>query len=166
MAVGDQHQAKGPLTWARAHELWLEHAVHAPRFPRFLITLSFQITFLILRGITASIRYHWLPFLHNVQTGGGLHIHHFVWGILLLLAIGYVTIAFGPRRRNWLALLYGVAAALVLDEFALWLNLQDVYWAKQGRQSIDAAIVALGIFLLAFEGGPFLRAIVREVRRL
>ena len=74
----------------------------------------------------------------------GTHVHHLVWGILLILGVGYVAIAIGPGHpgREILAVLFGIGAALTLDEFALWLNLEDVYWSKKGRSSIDAVIIA------------------------
>ena len=71
---------------------------------------------------------------------GGMHLHHLVFGILLLLGFGYLWLAqVGTgigRSLDWpsrlTALLYGVGAALTLDEFALWLRLEDVYWAREG----------------------------------
>jgi hypothetical protein len=71
-------------------------------------------------------------------------VHHLVWGILLMLVVGYSAIAFapGPPARELLAVLFGIGAGLTLDEFALWLNLRDVYWSEKGRASIDAVIVA------------------------
>ncbi len=135
------------------------------REARFLIAVAFFITFGILRFITYSIRYHWLPFLHDTQTKSGLHIHHFVYGIILLLGVGYIALAFPERqgkRLVVLSLLYGIAAALTLDEFALWLNLEDVYWAKQGRESLDAAAMVATLFLLGGTGAPFWSALWRD----
>lgn len=63
-------------------------------------------------------------------------------------------------------MLYGIVAALTLDEFALWLNLRDVYWAREGRESIDAVILFGSFLLIGLWGGPFLSALVREVGRL
>jgi hypothetical protein len=82
---------------------------------------------------------------------GGTHIHHLVWGILLLLINGYVAIALDPSSP-WdkvVAVLFGIGTGLTLDEFALWLNLKDVYWEKEGRKSIDAVIIAAGLSGLA-----------------
>jgi hypothetical protein len=105
---------------------------------------------------------------------GGLHIHHLVWGILLLLACGYVwLLQLGTgiqRREEWLsrltALLFGVAAALTLDEFALWLNLADVYWEEAGRQSIDAVILFGALLSVGIWGHPFFRQAAIELARL
>jgi hypothetical protein len=84
---------------------------------------------------------------------GGVHIHHQVWGMLLVLVAGLVGFRFRPESpwQDVLAVLFGVGAALVLDEFALWIHLEDVYWTDEGRKSIDAVMVALvvGLALLA-----------------
>ncbi len=137
------------------------------REARFLIALSFLVTFGIVRFITYAIRYHWLPFLHDNVTKSGLHIHHFVYGIILLLIVGYFALAFPEQRGKRLmlfSLLYGIAAALTLDEFAIWLNLEDVYWAKQGRESLDAAAIVATFFLIAGTGAPFWSALWRDRR--
>jgi hypothetical protein len=112
-----------------------------------------------VRGITHLIRAGIGPF-HNVSSGG-LHIHHLVWGILLLLVVGYVWLIEAGTTSSLLssitAILYGVGAALTLDEFALWLNLQDVYWAGPGRESIDAVVIFAGLLSVGIWGAPFLR---------
>ena len=75
---------------------------------------------------------------------GGLHIHHLVFGIVLLLIAGFLGFALAPNSpwTEILAVLFGVGAGLTLDEFALWLHLEDVYWAEEGRRSVDAVIIA------------------------
>jgi hypothetical protein len=112
-----------------------------------------------VRGITHLIRAGIGPF-HNVSSGG-LHIHHLVWGILLLLVVGYVWLIEAGTTSSLLssitAILYGVGAALTLDEFALWLNLQDVYWAGPGRESIDVVVIFAGLLSVGIWGAPFLR---------
>jgi hypothetical protein len=93
-----------------------------------------------------------------------------VWGVLLLLAVGYLWLAQvglgigeSSRRASTLAaLLYGVAAALTLDEFALWLKLEDVYWTRKGRQSIDATILFGSLLLIGVHGWSFLSALARD----
>lgn len=100
--------------------------------------------------IRAQVR--WWP--GNVEVGG-THIHHLVWGICLMMIVGYigVTIAPGSPWQEVLAILFGIGMGLALDEFALWLDLKDVYWSEQGRRSIDAVIVAAalaGILLIGF----------------
>jgi len=84
----------------------------------------------------------WWP--GSVTTSGGLHLHHLVWGIVLLMLtgfLGFVTRPVSPWTEI-LAALFGVGAGLTLDEFALWIHLRDVYWAEEGRSSLDAVIVA------------------------
>ena len=131
----------------------------------FLASLGFVVTFAIVRGITHMIRAGIGPF-HNV-TGGSLHIHHLVWGILLLLAVGYLWLIERGTGSNWLssltAIAFGVGAALTLDEFALWLNLRDVYWAGAGRESIDAVVVFAALLSVGIWGGPFLGGVARHL---
>src|ERR1700704_5320848 len=133
----------------------------------FLASLGFLVTFGIVRGITHLIRAGVGPF-HNVSTGG-LHIHHLVWGILLLLVVGYVWLIEAGTGTSWTAsvtaVAYGVAAALTLDEFALWLNLEDVYWTGPGRWSIDAIVIFGAGLSVGIWGGPFLRALASHFVR-
>jgi len=103
------------------------------------LLLSFGFIRFSTRMIRAEVS--WWP--GNVQPGG-LHIHHLVFGIVLLLVAGFLQFAFQPESP-WLEVLaagFGVGAGLTLDEFALWLYLEDVYWSEQGRRSVDAVILA------------------------
>ncbi|HYM65056.1 MAG TPA: hypothetical protein VES68_01035 [Candidatus Sulfotelmatobacter sp.] len=111
------------------------------RLSQFLILISFFITFAIVRAITHLQRLNILP----NQENNLLHIHHLVPGIILLIISGYIGISFWTvqKFRALMAVLFGVGAALTIDEFALWLYLRDVYWAKQGRDSIDAIVFVL-----------------------
>jgi hypothetical protein len=131
----------------------------------FLASLGFLVTFAIVRVITHLIRAGIGPF-HNVSSGG-LHIHHLVWGILLLLVVGYVWLIEQGTGSNWLAsasaIAYGVGAALTLDEFALWLNLQDVYWTGPGRVSVDAVVIFAAGLSLGIWGGPFMREVAKHL---
>ena len=110
--------------------------------------------------------------IHDVVVGG-MHLHHVVLGILLLLGVGYLWLAqVGTgigRSLDWpsrlTALLYGVGAALTLDEFALWLRLEDVYWEREGRESIDAVILFGALLAVGTWGGRFFHALVREAAR-
>jgi hypothetical protein len=149
-------------------ELYRFHFKDERRERLFLASLGFLVTFGVVRGITAMIRAGIGPF-HNVSAGG-THIHHLVWGILLLLVVGYVWLSEIGVGSSWVASLtavvFGVGAALTLDEFALWLNLQDVYWERQGRESIDAILLFASLLIVGFAGGPFLRAAARELLRL
>jgi hypothetical protein len=134
----------------------------------FLSSLSFFVTFFVIRGITHAIHAGVGPF-HNLAIAG-THLHHLVWGILLVLAVGYVWLlqigtgigAVSRRASNVTALLYGIGAALTMDEFALWLRLEDVYWDSEGRLSIDAVILFGALLSIGIWGGPFLRALLRE----
>jgi len=131
-----------------------EHGiVDTGREAHFLFFVAFLVTFGFIRTSTHMIRAQvkWWP--GNVSVGG-THIHHLVWGILLLLISGYVGIALDPSSP-WdkvVAVLFGIGTGLTLDEYALWLNLEDVYWEKEGRKSIDAVIIAAaisGMFLIS-----------------
>lgn len=112
--------------------------------------VAFLLTFLVARLVTKMIRSGRGPF--RDATVGGVHVHHQVYGIFLVLvtATGEFTYRPGPPWLQILAALFGVGAALTLDEFALWLRLEDVYWTPQGRQSVDAVLVAtvIGVLLL------------------
>src|SRR3712207_1702245 len=112
--------------------------VDTGRLAAFLFFVALLGTFGFIRTSAHMIRAQvsWWP--GNVETKGGTHIHHLVWGILLLMTFGYVGIAVSPDSP-WIeitAILFGVGLGLTLDEFALWLNLEDVYWKEKGRQSI------------------------------
>jgi hypothetical protein len=141
--------------------------IDADKQPQVFILVSFLITFTIVRVITHAIRAgRWRHVLRNVQSGG-THIHHLVPGILLLLTSGYLGIGLSPHQpREWVAVIFGVGAALTLDEFALWLHLEDVYWAKEGRQSIDAIVIAIMIGGLVVLGGSFWTDLGRAIDRL
>jgi hypothetical protein len=145
----------------------------APRRERlFLSSLGFFVTFFAVRGVTHAIRAG-VGGLRDVAAGG-VHIHHLVWGILLLLVVGYAWLVqvgtgteSGTRAGSRItALLYGIGAALTLDEFALWLRLEDVYWSREGRESIEAVLLFGGLLSLGLWGAPFFRGLVRESVRL
>jgi hypothetical protein len=135
-----------------------------PRRRLFFASVSFFITFLGVRLLVASITHHIGPF--GWVEVGGRHIHHLVFGILLLLFCGYCELAEvgrgdTPSSIFWsrlLALLYGVGAALTLDEFALWLNLDpQAYWSTQGRESIDAVVLFGALLSIGAWGSPLFR---------
>ena len=125
----------------------------------FILLGAFLISFLFIRTsarLMRSPKVPWWP--GSVTTDSGLHLHHLVWGIVLLLVAGFLGFALAPESpwSEILAALFGVGAGLTLDEFALWIHLDDVYWAQQGRASIDAVIVAAvlgGLIVLGL--GPF-----------
>lgn len=117
----------------------------SPRGPALLVLLAFLVSFGFIRTsarLTRSSRVTWWP--GSVRTGSGVHIHHLVWGISLLLISGFVGYA-TEFRHPWMqitAIGFGIGAGLTLDEFALWLHLEDVYWAQEGRSSLDAVVLA------------------------
>ena len=147
--------------------------VETGRAPAVWMLLGFLVTFLVTRGITRRIhaqaaqgdKEEQEPAAHRRGLSdiyiGGVHIHHQVWGILLVLVTGLLEFRYTPGApwAEVLAALFGAGAALTLDEFALWFNLHDVYWTKSGRKSIDAVLIAgaLGAVLL-MQASPLGRA--------
>ena len=119
----------------------------------FLFLISFLASFSFIRTSAHMIRAQvsWWP--GNVQVGG-THIHHLVWGILLLLICGYAGAVVRPDEPwSHVAVIgFGIGTGLTMDEFALWLNLRDVYWEQEGRRSIDAVIVVAILAGLAATG--------------
>jgi hypothetical protein len=142
------------------------HIEAADKEAQFIILVAFLVTFGIVRLITHAIRRGRFG-LKNIQTSGGLHIHHLVPGIILLLVSGYLGIGLGDRVPiELMALLFGIGAALTLDEFALWLHLEDVYWAKQGRDSIDAVVIVATLLAIGVLGHSFFEVVGRASWRL
>ncbi len=155
------------------HLTELGHLIHQqipdrPQRRIFLASVSFFITFLGVRLLVVSITHHIGPFSYVEM--GGRHIHHLVWGIFLLLIVGYAEIAdvgLGDSSvsillSRLLALTYGVGAALTLDEFALWLNLEAAaYWSRQGRESIDAIVLFGALLAMGTWGAPLFRKLIR-----
>jgi hypothetical protein len=125
----------------------------------FVLLAAFLLTFLFIRTsarLIRSPRVSWWP--GSVTTGSGLHLHHLVWGIVLLLLTGFLGFALSPRSpwNEVLAGGFGVGAGLTLDEFALWVYLRDVYWSDEGRASLDAVLVAAALAGLVLLGiAPF-----------
>jgi len=111
----------------------------------FILLGAFLLSFLFIRTSARLIRSPKVPWWPgSVTTSGGLHLHHLVWGIVLLLLTGFLGFALEPASpwSEILAAAFGIGAGLTLDEFALWVHLEDVYWEQQGRQSVDAVVVA------------------------
>ena len=159
----DSAEQKRPSR-SRIIELWLEHVGHSQIFPQFVMVTSFLVTFGIIRFITYGIRDGWLP-VGNASSGG-THLHHYLWGIALVFIAGYIQIAFAPKHgRAICAALFGAGEALILDEFALLLNLKDVYWSGKGRESLFAVAVFGSLLLLIFFSRTFYRAVYQEWRR-
>ncbi|NWF31144.1 hypothetical protein HW130_33730 [Streptomyces sp. PKU-EA00015] len=129
-----------------------DNFVEPGKLPMLLALASFVITFLVTRTVTRMIRAGRGPF-RNVSPGG-MHIHHVVPGVILAVVGGFVSLG-GDRRSVTAcvgAVVFGAGVGLVLDEFALILHLDDVYWSEQGRQSVEVVVLAAALALLVLAG--------------
>jgi hypothetical protein len=118
----------------------------------FLCLLAFVVSFLAIRTSARMSRsVAWWP--GSVRTGD-VHIHHLVWGICLMMLSGFLGFAATPGTAfaHLTAVGFGVGAGFTMDEFALWVHLQDVYWEHEGRRSIDATIIATAFAALVVAG--------------
>ena len=153
---------------ARLLALYRRHFRDLRRERMFLASVSFLAAFGLARAVTHLGRGS--PNGFGVMIGD-THVHHLVWGILILLVVGYIWLiqvgtglqGSSARLGRLTAMFYGVGAALTLDEFALWLHLEDVYWERQGRASLDAVMLFGALVSSGLWGGPFLRAIGRQL---
>ena len=156
---------------------YVELSFSAQRFAVLCMLVAFIATFVVTRGITRRIRSEKLAAEQSAANGqaqpaaegeakgkvikdieiGGVHIHHQVWGLLFMLVAGMLSFAF-EFTSPWLqvlAVLFGIGAALVLDEFALWLHLDDVYWSAEGQKSVDAILATMLVMTALILGsGP------------
>ncbi|MGD0859211.1 MAG: hypothetical protein ABR912_07815 [Terracidiphilus sp.] len=137
-----------------------------PRRRMFIASVSFLFTFVGVRILVHRIVNHEGHFQWVVIHG--MHIHHLVWGILILLLVGYGWLLDLGRSHSPLSIFlsrlmsvsYGVGAALTLDEFAIWLDLEpDAYWSRDGRLSIDAVILFGALLAVGAWGAPFFRGL-------
>src|SRR5208282_3495745 len=136
-----------------------------PRRRMFIASVSFLITFVGVRILVHRIVNHEGHFRWVMVRG--LHIHHLVWGILILLLVGYGWLFDLGRSHSptsiffsrLMSVSYGVGAALTLDEFALWLNLDPAAYWSTGRESVDAVILFGAILAVGAWGAPFFRGI-------
>jgi hypothetical protein len=126
--------------------------------------LAFTTTFGAVRGITYAIKDGRGPF-RNLSVGG-THLHHYMWGIGMVSGVGGIAVHGENTRRRHpaVALAYGTGLALIVDEFALLLDLRDVYWAKQGRISVDLGIGASSLAGTYFAALPVFRALRRRLK--
>ena len=130
--------------------------------------VAFLLAFGVLRIVTAIIHFDVFPHgpFRNLVTASGLHVHHLFWGVLLLMVTGFVALA--TRAEKWhlrIAVVFGVALGLTLDEFALWLRLADVYWSPEGVESVKAAAVVAALLAVYAFGQPFWHALARDLLR-
>jgi hypothetical protein len=147
---------------ARAVHAAYHEELDAGQRSALLSWLSFTAMFAAVRGITYSIRAGKGPF-HNLSAGGE-HLHHYLWGIGMLSGVGAIAVHGDDKHRRHpaVAISYGSGLALIIDEFALLLDLRDVYWAKQGRISVDIAVGAIAVTGSYFAALPVLRRLRRQ----
>ncbi|WP_433547995.1 hypothetical protein ACQPZG_25195 [Streptomyces sp. CA-294286] len=132
---------------------WIYRNIVEPgKLPLFLALLSFVLSFLVTRTITRLIRAGKGPF-RNV-TPGGMHIHHVVPGVVLTTVGGFGAVSSGRHGAGAAvcAVIFGLGAGLVLDEFALLLHLDDVYWSEQGRTSVEIVVLTAALVVLVLTG--------------
>jgi hypothetical protein len=173
MATADQptppRRRRASSCWAWAdrdlHALYEKHFSDRRKERQLFSTGSFFVTFATVRVITHAIRANRGPF-RNIAPGGR-HIHHLTFGITSLLLVGYLwLLEIGTNEKRQASRItsvaYGSGAALTLDEFALWLNLEDDYWTKQGRESIDAVVLFGSLLVLSVLGKGFFQDLLRR----
>ncbi|MFI8004511.1 hypothetical protein [Streptomyces sp. NPDC086010] len=132
---------------------WFQQNIVEPGKLPLLIALSaFVLTFAVTRMITRMIRAGKGPF-RNI-TPGGVHVHHVVPGVVLSVVGGFGAVASGQQgvAAGVFAVVFGIGAGLVLDEFALILHLDDVYWTEEGRQSVEVVVLTASLVLLVLLG--------------
>jgi hypothetical protein len=131
---------------------WQHDIVDAGKLPLLLCSAAFVVTFLSTRVITRMIRAGVGPFRDNVRPGG-THVHDAVYGVVLLVLGALVSVgSAGPPYQELAAVAVGAGTSLVLDEFALILHLQDVYWTQEGRLSVEMVSLTAGCLLFALVG--------------
>src|SRR5947209_10546041 len=146
-----------------------EHFTSHRRERQFISASSFFGAFAVTRGITHAIRAGKGPF-YNIGGKDGPHIHHMTFGIVGNLIVGYLWVLQlgthekpSPRLSRITCGMFGAGAALTLDEFALWLNLEDDYWTSKGRESIDAVVLFGALLSASALGGGVLRKFAKRL---
>jgi hypothetical protein len=149
-------------------EFWDEQLVTEGKQGIFLVLVGFVLSFSFIRMSTRlmrSPRVPWWP--GSVVSDSGVHVHHLVFGIVAMMVsgtVGFVALGDSPYTEICAAL-FGVGVGLTIDEFALWVYLDDVYWAEEGRVSIDATVIAaamMGLLLLGFSPFSFETTSIQE----
>jgi hypothetical protein len=147
--------ADHPGRWARLRQQW-DKRLHPGQQATVLAWASFTSTFVGLRALT-----HWIHAGHGPSVGGislgGRHFHHYNIGIALLATVAAVGLRGTEKQRRHpaAAVAFGSANALIVDELALLLDLKDVYWAADGRQSVDVAVGLIATGATVVVGMPF-----------
>ena len=136
-------------------DFWNDQLVAHDRQWLFLVLLGLVLSFGFIRLSTRLMRSPRVPWWPGIVVSeGGVHVHHLVFGIVLMIAAG--TISFAGFATSPIyeicAFGFGVGIGLTIDEFALWLYLEDVYWSKEGRSSVDAAVIATALMGMALIG--------------
>jgi lysyl-tRNA synthetase class 2 len=147
-----------------AADFWNHHLAAHDRQGVFLVLVGFVGSFAFIRMSTRMIRAEvsWWP--GNVESESGVHVHHLFFGIITMMVagtLGFAAFGHSPYAEIC-AFFFGIGAGLTIDEFALWYRLEDVYWAEEGRSSIDATVIGaslIGLIVLGanpfeFSGGP------------
>jgi hypothetical protein len=139
-------------------DFWDQHLVAHDRQGVFLVLVGFVGSFAFIRMSTRLIRMEvsWWP--GNIESESGVHVHHLVFGIVTMMVAGTLGFAaFGASPYTEIcAFFFGIGAGLTIDEFALWYRLEDVYWAEEGRSSIDATVIGASLIGLIVLGvNPF-----------
>jgi hypothetical protein len=156
----DDDADRSPIQHLRA--AYCAHFEEHRRERQFLAASGFLVTFTLTRVITHAIRAGRGPF-RNIGGKGGPHVHHMTFGIIGNLIVGYLWILQlgthtrpSPLLSRVTSYMFGAGAALTLDEFALWLNLEDDYWTAKGRESIDAVAIFGTLLTVSALGGGIL----------
>jgi hypothetical protein len=140
-------------------DFWNDQILANEKQGIFLVLVGFILSFAFIRMSTRlmrSPRVPWWP--GSVVSDSGVHLHHLVFGIVTMMvagALGFIALGDSPYAEIC-AFFFGIGAGLTIDEFALWVYLDDVYWAEQGRSSIDAMVIAAAAMMLVVLGySPF-----------
>jgi hypothetical protein len=140
-------------------EFWNDQILANEKQGLFLVLVGFILSFAFIRMSTRLMRSPKVPWWPgSVVSDSGVHLHHLVFGIVTMMiagALGFLSLGESPYAEVC-AFFFGVGAGLTIDEFALWVYLDDVYWAEQGRSSIDATVIAAaGMMLILLGFSPF-----------
>ena len=140
-------------------DFWVDQIESNNQEAIFLVLIGFLLSFAFIRLSTRLMRSPKVPWWPgSIVSDGGLHVHHHVFGIVMMMAAG--ALGFAVDGDSWVfnlcGLAFGVGIGLTIDEFALWLHLEDVYWSEEGRRSIDATVLtALVLALIMMGARPF-----------
>jgi hypothetical protein len=152
-AAVPMHSAGSGL-WHDVARIYHQRIVLTGREPQVLVLGAFLVTIALARLAAHAVRRGWRV-ARDLHVRG-VHVHHFVPGILLVLVTGYLAIAVNVQAgRRVFDIGFGIGAALTIDEFALWLHLEDVYWSEHGRKSVMAIVVVAAVAGLVLVGVDF-----------